>query len=202
MPLPKLPQIQLKPRERLIAAVSGLIVLGTVMDRLVLAPWWAHIRAVQSQTVQMEEELRRAARLLERRERVQAELAPYRRYLRPAVASDELQMASFVKSIEELAGRSQVQLKEIKPLETQVEGATRRYALDVQFDCTMEEWVELLYLLESSSELVELSRAELATQEDVPERLAARLRVVSTAVREEPAAAGGAGVGGPDVAAK
>ena len=43
--LPKLPQ--LKPRERLLATGSGVVLLMVLLDRLVLNPWLRHAQTVR-----------------------------------------------------------------------------------------------------------------------------------------------------------
>lgn len=166
------------------AAASGLVVLVVVLDRLVLSPWWGHMHTIQEETRSMEEGLQRYGRLLVRKERVLAEAAPYRRYLHPAIGSDDLQMATLFKEVERIAQESHIQLGEVKPLPTEGDEAARRYALDVRFEATMEEWVELLYRIETSPFLFEVVRAEMATQEETPQRLRGQLRVMSVSVRQ------------------
>ena len=179
MALLRLPQ--LKPRERLLAAVSGMIVLALVLDRIVLNPWLRHARTVRQEIHRMEEALQTHQRLLARQERVTAELKRHARYLQPPIA-DDLQMAALLKEVQSLAGDSQIQVNEIKPLATEQGGGSKRYALEVRFECTLDEWVDFIHRLETSPSLYEVIRAGLATQEDVPEKLQGYLRVVSAVI--------------------
>ena len=185
--LPKLPTVQLKPRERLMAIASGLVVLVVVIDRLVLAPWWGHMQALRRDTQAMEAGLQRYGRLLARKDRILTEVAPYRRYLHPAIASDDLQMATLLKEIEQLAQESHIRLGEVKPLPIESDEVAKRYSLDVRFEATMDEWVEFVYRIETSPLLFEVARAELATQEETPDRLKGQLRVMNASAKQAPA---------------
>ena len=184
--LPSLPK--LKPRERLLATGSGVILLMLLLDRLVLNPWLNHARTVRKEIQTMEQALNHYGRLLARKQYVLAQHERYQRYLRSPLP-DELQMASLLKEIEGLAEKSQIQLAEVKPLAPEGTGATRRYSLDVTFECTLEEWVNFLIELESSPSLFQVVRSTLATQADVPDRLRGTLRVASAALRPKPSAA-------------
>ena len=181
--LPSLPK--LKPRERLLAMGSGVVVLMVVLDRLVLNPWLRHAQTVRREVAQMEQSLSHYSRLLARKEHVLAQHERYQRYLRSPLP-DELQMAGLLKEVEALAEKTQVQLGEVKPLPPEGEGASRRFSLDVSFECTLEQWVDFLIELESSPSLFQIVRSTLATQQDVPDRLKGSLRVVSAALRPKP----------------
>ena len=191
--LPKLPK--LKPRERLLATGSMVILLMLLLDRTVLNPWLRHAQTVRKETQSMEQALKHYGRLLARKEYVLSEHGRYQRYLRSPLP-DELQMAALLKEIEGLAEKSQIQLAEVKPLAPDGAGASRRYSLDVTFECTLEQWVDFLIELESSPSLFQIVRSTLATQADVPDRLRGTLRMASAALRPKPAAehanAGGA----------
>lgn len=164
------------------AVGSGFVVMIVVLDRLVLGPWMAHQTNVREEVVRLEETLQRYSRLLTYRERVLSQLEPYRKYLRPLL-DDELQMAAFIKEIEGLASRSRVNLDEVKPLAVEAGEFSKQYSIDVEFDCTLEEWVDFIVNIESSTSLYEIVRSSLAVQDDVPDRLKATLRVVSASVR-------------------
>lgn len=178
---------QLRPRERLLALGSAVFLFIVLLDRLALSPWLEHARKVRQETRRMELAIEQHGRILARRDAVEKQLAKYQRYLRPALA-DELQMAELLKEVESIAQRSRVTVSEIKPLDVTTDRFLTRYALDVRFECTLEEWVEFIVGIESSSSIFQVTRAGLSVQDDIPDRLEAFLRVVSTA-------AGGLGMG-------
>ena len=178
--LPKLPT--LRPRERLLAVGSGLVLLAVILDRLVLNPWLHHAQTVRQETQRMERELKHHRQLWARKDQVDAQLLAYQRYLRVPIA-DELQMAMLLKEIESIAADTHVILGEVKPLPPESDEFTKRYALEIQFECTLEEWVDFVTRVETSPSLYQVLRATMAVREETPDRLAASLRVASKAVR-------------------
>ena len=123
---------QLKPRERLLAAGSGLVLLIVLIDRLVLSPWLRQGQTIAEETRRMGRALQHYSQLLSRKDRVFAQLDAYRQYLRPTLV-DELQTASLLKELEGMAGESHVTLAEIKPLAVEENPLMKRYPMDVQF---------------------------------------------------------------------
>lgn len=178
--LPRLAELQ--PRERLLAAGCAVALFIVALDRLVLSPWGRHAQTMQHEIREMEQALQGHQRLLARKDRVLAELGRYQRYLKPAVA-DDLQMAALLKEVEELAGDSQVHLNEVKPLTVEASVPAKRYSLEVRFECTLEEWVDFVFRLQSAPSLYEVARASLSVQEEAPDRLAASLRLVSASLQ-------------------
>ena len=186
LPIPSFDQ--LKPRERLLAAGSALVLLLVVLDRLVLNPWMRHRQVVRREIGQLEASLQRASQLLARKDRVFATFAAYQRYLKPTEADDS-HMAALLKEVEEIATESHVVLGEIKPLAPEAINGAKQYALEVRFEATMEEWVDLIYHLEASPSLFQIARAGLSVHEESPDRLDGLLRVVSTTMPDDDAAA-------------
>ena len=176
----KLPE--LKTRERLLAVGSGFILVVVVLDRLVIGPWLTHQHNVAEAVEKLEGTLQHYSRLLTYKDRVLSQLQPYRKYLRPPLA-DELQMATFIKEIEELARESQVGLNEVKPLAVESGEFSKQYSLDIEFESTLEEWVDFIVNIESSPSLYEIVRSSLEVQEEVPDRLKGTLRLVSASVQ-------------------
>ena len=180
MKVPKLPQ--LRPRERLLAIGCGLVLFAVILDRLVLSPWLRHAQTIRRETQRMQRELKHHRQLLAREAQVDAQLLAYQRYLRAPIP-DELQMAMLLKEIEGIAAETHVTLGEVKPLPPESDEFTKRYALDIQFECTLEEWVDFVTRVETSPSLYQVLRATMAVREETPDRLAASLRVASKAVR-------------------
>ena len=129
----------------------------------------------------MTQTLQSHGRLLTREARVLADLEAYRPYFRSAIA-DDLQMAALLNELEKMAQESRVLLKEVKPLAPETTESTKRYTLEVRFACTMEEWVDFIYRIETSPSLYQVVRASLTKQQEIEDRLAGYVRVVSSAV--------------------
>ena len=174
--LPKLPT--LKPRERLFALGSSVVLVIVILDRLVLAPWSRHAAVVHAEIRKMEMSLAAHQHLLLRKGGVMADLQRQQRYLRDPIA-DDLEMAALLKEVEGLAAQSQVKVSEIKPLATETVESTKRYSLEVRFQCTLDGWAEFVYRIEQSPSLYGVARAGLSTKEEMPDVLDAYLRLTN-----------------------
>ena len=182
----QLPKIsQLLPRERLLAVGCGVVLLVVMLDQVVIRPWTKHAKTIRQEITRMEESLQVQQRLLARRDRIVAELGQYERYRRSLVA-DDLQMGALLKEIEGFATRSEVELTEIKPLAVESDAASHRYPLEFRFRCTTEQWVDLVYQIETSPSLFEIVRAGMSLDDEEPDRLDAYLRLVSATLTEQP----------------
>ena len=188
----KLPSIQLQPRERLLAMGAGLVVLAIALDQLVLSPWWQYRQKVQQGIRSLEEALQADAKLLARKDSVLSRHQEHQRYLRPVVA-DDLQKAELIKEIELLADQTNVLLGDVKSSEVEATPTARQLAFDLQFECTLEEWVHFVHRLESSPTLYEIVRAGVTRDEAQKDRLQAFLRLVSASLQpdeQQPASLG------------
>ena len=174
----------LKPREQLLASLSGVVLLILLLDWLVLGPWMRRSQLVHDEIVHKTQALKTYQALLSRKETVFARLQPYKDYLRPAPA-DDLQMAALLEEVEELAHRSGVELAEVKPLAVERNEFTSRYPLDVRFQCTLEEWVDFLTAIETSPSLFLVERAGLVMREETADKLDATLRIASESIRPQ-----------------
>ena len=174
----KFPKITLKPRERLLAVCAGLVLMVIVLDRAVIHPWLVHGRKVRQDTKQMETALHAYARLLERKDGVLSRRERYQRCFRPEIAED-LQKAAFINEIEELAGEAEVVLGDIKSSEIEGESTIKQFVFDVQFECSLEQWVDFIYEVETSASLYEIARAGLSMPEEGADRLEGYVRLVS-----------------------
>ena len=173
----RLPQLQ--SRERLLAIGAGAVLLIVLLDRAVLDPWLKHGQTIRREIRQMEESLRSYDRLLMHKDRVLTGFARYERYFRPSIA-DDLQFAGLLKEIEGIVSDSGLVLHEIKPLPIETNEAVARYPLEVRFQCTLEQWVDFVYRIETSSSLYEIIRAGLSMKEETPDKLEGFLQVAST----------------------
>jgi Tfp pilus assembly protein PilO len=178
---------ELNARERLLAAGSAIVLLVVILDRLVLSPWLRQGQAVRQEIRRLEGALQHHRQLLAREARVVAQMEAYQKYLRPMLA-DELQVAALLKEVEEISRQADIALLETKPLAVEADPLMKRYPLDVQFECTLEAWVDFVIQLESSPSLFQIVRASLSVEEEMPDRLRGSMRVVGTAMRPKDAA--------------
>lgn len=177
--LPALPQLQ--QRERLLVAGAVVVLILVALDRLVLSPWLGHADRIRDNVLRMEETLKKHSRLLSRQEGIRRDLQAYEAYFRPII-EDDLQMAALLTEVEALAQMSGIEIEEIKPFSTERNASLVRYSLDVRFECDLDSWVEFVFEIQSSFSMFSVERASLGLKEDVPDKLAGSLRLVSASL--------------------
>ena len=151
--------------ERLLAVGGGLIVSLLVMDRLVLGPWWRHMHHVREDIQRLERSITKYQELMVRQPHLAAEAEGYRHYL-PGETAAEPDLASILRDIEALGNQSGLVLGEVKPVPGEDNGAYQTYAVEVQYRGSMEQWVQFLYLIESSKALLDIERATVSVKEE------------------------------------
>jgi len=158
----KLPKLsKMSKRERLMGIV-GIAVLSIVLtDRLVLSPWWKFITNVRKESVKLEQEISQQRKLLSRKRDVMADVKKYEKFLRPG-DSPEVEMAAFLREIENLSSTSGVTLLEIRPLKSASTDLYQEYGLEVHYQCELENWVGFIHAIENSSNLLLIKQAALS----------------------------------------
>ena len=179
MKLPKLSQWS--ARERWIAASCAVVLLFMLMDRVVMREWLRHTMTVQDEIKKIRHSLVTQQKLLDRKSEVEAQAQRYRDYLLPA-GPEDLEMAALLKEIEGLAKQSQVSLNEVKPLPSTNEGLYRKYQFEVRSECSLPQWIRFVYLVETSSSLFQIQKAEVEVKEEKPDALQGYLRIMTIAL--------------------
>lgn len=178
--LPKLSQ--LSRRERLFAAVSMLVVMVLLLDRLVLGPWWNHTVRVRQEIQKLEKDLWRHQELLNRSPQILREVELYSEHLSYAEVG-AVDMASLLREVEALGIESGIVLNEVKPLPTGGNQWSEAFAFEVSFAATLPEWVHFVHLIQSSKLLFEITRASVEMTDENSPILKGSLRATKRTVR-------------------
>jgi len=184
MKRPALPDVsKMSTRERLLAGAGVLIVCLVLLDRGVLAPWWRYTRRINEEISKLDREIAARGIFLSRQEEIRGKVEGFRGMLRLA-QSAEVEMANLVREVEALGGKSGVVLGPINPQPvTEPLGTYQEHALDVQYQGTLEQSVRFLHLIESSTALFRVDRAELELERRESGVLKGSVRITSTAMK-------------------
>ena len=180
MKLPAVPSLSsLSRRERLLVMAGALILSVMALDRGVLGPWLRHTRTIHQEVQRLEAMIRSDRELSRRKPLILGQAQAYQDYLSLAQSS-EPDMASLLREIETLGSRSGVSLGQVKPLEVAAaEGSSQRFAIEVDYKGSLQEWVHFVYLLQSSRSLFEVERATVARMEEGSGQVQGSLRLTS-----------------------
>lgn len=187
--MPRLPDpATMSSRERLLGAACLVVVSVVLLDRLVLGPWWEHTSHVRHDVARLEESIRRYEDMLSRKPQIMQEVERYRQYLRPDTAPEPT-MAALIREVEALGKQSGVSLGDVKPLPGAVNDLYKELALEVQSTGTLEQWMEFVYLLQTSPTLFQLERATVGIREQGSDAVVGSLRLTSRVPQSEVPAA-------------
>lgn len=173
---------QVSGRERLLALVTLGIFFLFALDRFLLGPILRQMRTTQAEIRTLEGTLRNTSQLLRRKEILLLEIKRHELYLKP-VESVDTEIARFLKEVEALAQKSQLSLSNVNSLPAAEEGRFQRFTVEVNCESTLSQWMEFVYLLESSESLIEIERGSLALEKEGEEKLKGNLRISRLAVR-------------------
>ena len=176
----------LSRRERLLAFGGALVMCVVVLDRLVLGPWWRHTHHVRQEIARLEKTIRRERQLLERKPQILAEAEAYREHLQADGAAGASDMASLLREIETLGTQSGISLGEVKPAEGAANDVYQEYAVDVQYQGSLDQWLRFVYLLQTSKTLFILERAAVSLTEEGSDLLQGSLRVTGKSLHHQP----------------
>lgn len=168
----------LSRRERLLAMAGALILSVMALDRGVLGPWLRHARTIHQEIQRLEAMIRNDRELSRRKPKILEQAQTYQEYL-SLTPSPEPDMASLLREIETLGSRSGVSLGRVKPLEETTEGLPQRFAIEVEYKGSLQEWVHFVYLLQTSRSLFEVERATVARMQEGSSQVQGSLRLTS-----------------------
>ena len=166
IPFKSLNFAKLSHRERLFVGGCLFVLFIVFLDRMVLSALLERVSYIRREIRTLEQAVANHNKLLSRKPVVLADVEHYREYLRPVV-SEDVEMARLLGEIERFAKRSHVSLGNIRHLsETETESELyQEYVIELQFESSLKEWLEFVYLIESSKSLFSIQKARLAKEE-------------------------------------
>lgn len=152
---------RLSKKERTILCVAAVCICLALFDRLILYPISSRISSLNDQTVATEANIRKNARILALKDRILAESAKYSSYSRVS-GSDEEEMTSLLKEIEQIAGKCSVYLIDIKPSGIKEVSGSKRYNVSLNCEGEMEHIASFMLAMESSSKLLTVEKYQIS----------------------------------------
>ncbi|HTL47662.1 MAG TPA: hypothetical protein VL688_06310 [Verrucomicrobiae bacterium] len=174
--IPDFSNIQLSRREKIMILAGALVVSLVAADRLVWSPWRQYGRKLDKSLSELSMQAQGQEMLLSRQASVRAEVAAYKDFIHPS-RSPELEMAEFLREIEELGRQSNVSLPEIKPLPTNASQYFTEFGLEVRFEAGLLDWMKFVYQTESSHSLFVIDKASAARADANSEMLKGSMQI-------------------------
>jgi len=143
-------------RERLVLIGSVGAVLLAIIDRLVLAPILDKVRSFDADIQFTEDQMHKDERIVGQKERIESEEKKYPMTATSA-RSEEEETAALLRTIESLASGATVQITDLKPGGTQIEGPVKKFLVSISCEAELAQLVKFFHSLESSDSLIQIA---------------------------------------------
>lgn len=172
---------KLSKREKYILYLSVAIIGLVLFDRVVLRPVTNKIKKLNEEIELQEKKLQRYLYILTQEDTITQEHKKYTENVMQA-SSDEEEKSKLLTAIEELARKSSVSLKNVKPGKTEREGPYNKYTVDIETESKIAYLADFMYQLEKSPRLLRVKEFILAPQQRKSSTLKARMTITQLLV--------------------
>lgn len=177
---------KLSKRERIAVAVGVCILFAVLSDRLVIGPWMSHRSKMVKEIKMLEQTAAGRKLLLSRMASITVDQELYKKYIHKGQSS-EVELAAFLKEIENLAAQSQLSLQEVRPISTEGGEWYQEYGLEVHCLASLAEWTKFVYLVESSTSMLTIARATMGLEKEGAKTLKGSMRIKRLVLLDQPA---------------
>jgi Tfp pilus assembly protein PilO len=141
---------------------QGFFIVLLLLDRLVLGPILARIKALDEDVQQEISNIRDGLVIMGYKDKINKEYSALKTYLTDAKKSDEEELASFLKDMENIAVSSGIHLVTINP-SGNIENAKLYTKYEIKLEClgNMEKLMKFIYAISSLSKLIKIESIEL-----------------------------------------
>ncbi|MFC1709583.1 hypothetical protein ACFL2J_05985 [Candidatus Omnitrophota bacterium] len=146
---------KLNVRQKVLFYGAIVFVVIALLDRIAIAPVLSITHQLEDQISLEEDKIKRNLSILAQKEILSGNIAQFDSYLGEA-ESEEKEITSFSKEIENLAKKASVYLIGIRPAGKKEEGVTKRYLLELDFEAKMVQLFEFFYAVENSNKLTKI----------------------------------------------
>ena len=172
--------IVLRPRERRLALIAGVVTGSWLLVSLLVQPLWDRAKALRLQVETQTEKLEALGRLLAQAPAVDREYQTVAPYLE--VEGDDQAQSAFLNELERLSRRSNLQLN-LKPRPLKREGRMGRFEVELDVEGSQADLLAFLDTLLRMPKLIAIDRLRLSSVPTKPDVLRANLVVQKLILR-------------------
>jgi Tfp pilus assembly protein PilO len=132
-----------------------------LLDRLAIYPIFSKIDELNKEIQKKEADIKKNLRILSHKDNILEERQKYANFLSDS-KSEEEEMTSILKSIEELASESFINLVDMKPMGLKTSDSSKRYVINLNCEARMGEIVEFMYAIENSTKLLSIEKYKIS----------------------------------------
>jgi Tfp pilus assembly protein PilO len=152
---------RLSKKEQFILYIAAFFIALTLLDRLIIEPIFSKMQSLDKEIQEKEAAIRRNTHIVVQKDRILAEVAKYTSFLSTAKSEDE-EITSFLKEIENLADKSSVYLVDMKPAGVKDLSSSKKYLLNLNCEAQMEQLADFMYNIENSNKLLTIDKYQIS----------------------------------------
>lgn len=176
----------LSKREKLFLYSAAGFIFLSLFYNFAVKPLVTEWNRANDEILEKEIILKRNIRYLQQRDSVTNTYLRYAKYLRKkdSKVSDEEEIAALLNEVERIARGSSVHITDIKPRPVKELLFCKKYFLEMDCEATMEKYVEFIYGLHQSLQLIRVERLKLAFQDKGKPLLKAHIFITKVAIAD------------------
>lgn len=176
---------KLKPREKIFIFAAFIVGFLFMADFVLVRPIWDYHISLNEQIGVLERQLVRNLLNINRKSLVEGKFEKYRQWIHP-VSSDEEEIGKMLSEIEQNARSNKVALVDMKPRQTKTLDFYKEYRTELDAEMPMKNWVQFVYQIENSDQLILLSTLKLNyKKEPEPAVVKAKMEFTKTLLLEK-----------------
>lgn len=153
----------LSKRERTLFGLTVAVLFLSLLYNLTLQPLGRRWNQLNRRILDREIELKKNIRYLGQKEEVKRIYLQYADYVKKR-GSDEEEMAAFLNAVEKEARVSGIRIADIKPKPVKALLFYKKYTLEMNCEASMEKYIEFIYHLQRSAQLIRTEKLKLVSQ--------------------------------------
>lgn len=166
----------LSKREKNLFYLTVALIFLSLIYNFALKPLGAKWNQLNRQILSKEIELKRNIKYLKQENKIKSIYQKYAGYVKRR-GLDEEEIASLLNEVERQARNSGIHIGNIRPRPIKDLVFYKKYILEMNCEATMEKYIEFIYNLQKSEQLIRVERLELISQGKDNPLLKARLHI-------------------------
>ncbi len=148
-------------REKIIFYCALIFLSVTVADRFIISPIFHKMQTLNKETNETKTAIRKDLHILVHKDRILSDSKKHKNLL-SSLMSDEEEMTSILKEIENLANKSGIYLVDMKPGGLADIEVSKKYTVNLNCEAQMEQLMEFMYSVEKSDKLLTIERYQIS----------------------------------------
>ena len=172
--------------QKKLLVVTAVIVIAALFDRLLIGPTMSHLSSINEDIVKEEATIKQDMRFLGYKDRILQESREIEPYLTKEVSTDEEMIAAFLRKIESLASKSNVNLIRINPAPGEQGAEYWKYQADLECSGNLPDVIAFMHKINSDNELMKVDKFSLNGKKTDTDDIKAAMTVEKIVVTAKP----------------